>query len=149
MNDADPNPFEPLSWLLVFQESTGRRWLDRIIPGRFKHVFAIAYLSEPDLWLFYSVSMRRTVVSAIPAPAGEQVADRHMAGATVLRMTVQPGSSNWGSRIGFFCVPAMKHLVGLRSGALLASTFYRHCLRAGAEILSDGSRYPGFQAEQV
>lgn len=139
MNDTRaPSAYEPSHWLLVFEHETSWRWLNRLIPGRFKHVWAVGYVPQTDLWIFYDVNFRRTVITAVPDDDNAQaVIDRMTAGKTVLQMPVLECRPHM---IGFWCVPAMKHLIGLRSGALLPAGLYRHCIAAGAKIISDDTR---------
>lgn len=143
--DQIENPYEPSHWLLVFETSTTRPWLDWLVPGRFKHVWALGYVPHTELWIFYNVTFGRTTITPIPdSHAALAVVDRFTAGKTVLRVEVKRAAPHI---FGFWCVPAIKHLIGLRSGALLVDGLYHHCLAAGAEIYSDELRHAIIPAE--
>ena len=55
----------PERWLLIFETKCGWRWR-WIIPGRFKHVFAVGYVADIDTWMVYSVE--REGMSAFAQP---------------------------------------------------------------------------------
>lgn len=130
--------YEPINWLLVFSPSTTIRWIDRVLPGRFKHVMACAYATEAKAWVFYEVTLLRTQIFVMPEAAGDRFFAGRLAdhGTGVLRIGRQNGHWSRG-RIGTWCVPAVKRLIGLRSGALRPDGLWRDCVAAGAEIVHD------------
>lgn len=132
---ADPPPAtEPVHWLLVFHVKTSQPALDRLIPGRFKHVSAIGFVD--GVWIFYDVGIGGRPLQIVRGARGEAMADAWIAGNSVLRMRspeVRPALP----RLGLWCVPAIKHLVGSRSGALLCSTLWRDLIASGAEVIID------------
>lgn len=129
----------PLSWLLIFHRQSSKEWLDRLIPGRFKHVSAVGYVAEGDVWLFYDVQFDRTLVRAVLGEAGRDACARQIAGNAVLRVAAGgPCLRPW--RFGFWCVPAMKHLIGARTGALLPAHLWRDLVAQGAEIVHDDAK---------
>lgn len=136
MNEVD-DAFEPTSWLVVFHISTRWPWLDRLIPGRFKHVSALCWVASADSWLIYDVSARRTSVKIAKGSAGTEVAARIMADNGVLRVQVERSPQRFVCRVGFWCVPAIRHLLGCRSGALLPARLWRDLVAEGAEVVSD------------
>jgi hypothetical protein len=127
---------QPCSWLLVFHTSTSLPRLDRWLPGRFKHVSAIGYVDEGDVWLIYDVHHLGTAVRAVIGDAGRLLAARVLSANGVLRVPVRRDRCLL-PRLAFWCVPAMKHLVGSRSGALRPDALWRDLVRDGAEIIRD------------
>lgn len=141
--------YEPLSWLVLFQTRTGYRWLDRLVLGRFKHVMAMGWVEATRTWLFYEVSFARTRVMVLPEDVGtELVAQKIVAdpGAVVLRVPVNLDGCGIG-RMGFWCVPAVKHLLGMRSGALRPDRLWRDCIASAGEIVYDAARTAALSAE--
>lgn len=138
MNESEPTHFEPRAWLLVFHRKARTAWVNRWVPGRFKHVSAIGFIPAARAWVFYDVELGRTKVEVLPAgqPAIRACGEK-MAGNAVLRFDVRERKRRM-ARVGFWCVPAVKHLVGLHSGALLPTTLWEHCIAAGAEVIFDG-----------
>jgi len=125
---------EPVRWLLAFSRETTIPWL-RQLPLCYRHVSAFGYVGgDAGVWLFFDWRQNRLQVSA----ARDDLQIRTLMhefchDADLLGMPASDRSS-WGMA-GGYCVPAVKHLIGLRSRALTPSGLYRDCLRAGAEII--------------
>lgn len=130
---------EPDVWYLVFEETTPRWWLRWV--GRFKHVMAIGWVAHQRVWLVYDVSLGRSRVAVLPdCPGTDQEIARLMEEATWLALTPRETPRFHWLRIGFWCVPAVSHLVGIGGCALRPDAFFRDCLRHGAEIVTYGDR---------
>lgn len=137
MTPDAPSKFEPLSWLLLFSTRTRMPWLDRLVFGRFKHVTAMGWVEAAGSWVIYDVQLCRTRITVMPEEEGTAWVGRCIAAdpdAVVLRVPVHERGPRW-FRFGSWCVPAVKHLIGLGSGALRPSRLFRDCLAAGAEII--------------
>lgn len=149
--DLRDTPLEPQFWVLVFSRVAHQPWQRYCVPGRYKHVRAYAYLPATQTWLFYDVHLHRTQILVVPdCDAALGILALWQRDADLLRMRRRDDARIF-FRIGFWCVPAMKHLIGLRSGALRPDALWRDCVRAGAERIgsaalrpaSDQSRAPG------
>lgn len=133
---AVPPIVQPQVWNLVFNRKALTR-RGRLVPGEFKHVRAYAYVPGMHLWVFYDPNFSATdlllardgahldVVRAWLGDDGEQIT-----------MRLSPRRRRWFP-CGFWCVPAIKHLLGLRSGALRPDGLYRDCLRNGGLPVED------------
>lgn len=128
----------PVTWLLVFSRHM-QFWHNRIVPGYHKHVSAIGWLPRVQSWVFYNVGAYESTIFVVPD--GEQakaIIAKWCEGCTVVQ--VPQGSKSlplWRRGLGLWCVPAVAHMVGSRSGAVLPDTFLRHCLRDGGEKVQD------------
>lgn len=126
----------PLRWHLCFVGSADNWWVNRLIPGRFKHVRAFGFAPADCIWIFYDVTLAGTVLQV--ARDKTELADRLIAAwtsdATVL--VIEPRRASFAPA-GWWCVPAMKHLVGVASGALLPDGLWRDCLRQGGRVLDE------------
>jgi len=136
--------YEPLGWMLVFVSATTIPWLDRLIIGRFKHVIAFGWVDETQTWICYDIQIGRTRILSLPDEIGSELIAAKLAGdpgAAALRIEASdlPPSV---VRLGFWCVPAMKRLVGLRSGALRPDRLWRDCIASGAEVIHDARSRP-------
>jgi hypothetical protein len=133
---------EPRVWTLVFCKSATSKWVQRLVPGKYKHVRAYAYLPAAKAWLFYDVTMIGTSIRLAPDTdeTVRTIIYPFTKDADLLSIKHQ-GPTRWPPLFGF-CVPAIKHLIGLNSGALLVDAFFRDCLRAGAMRLGDDSGQP-------
>jgi hypothetical protein len=132
----------PQRWLLVFETKCDWRWR-RLIPGKFKHVFAVGYVAAIETWIVYSVERDGTKVGAFrPGADFNSWLGSVIPHAGVLRIKTQHAARRmpWFS---FWCVPAVKHLLGLRSGALWPDQLWRYCLANGAEIVVDADAGTG------
>lgn len=118
-------------WTLVFDREAARPWMNRLIPGRHKHVRAYAYVPFLKVWIFYEPTFWGTdVILARDGPAALALIGTWMGNADAMRMVRNPERMRLFDR-GLFCVGAVKRLIRLRGGALLPSTLWRHCLAAG------------------
>lgn len=136
MNEAQASDYEPSAWLLIFHRECRTPWVNRLVPGRFKHVSAVGWCALADCWVIYDPTLQRTQILVLPDKLGPLAYARMAVGNSVLQMPVLEQRAS--GRLGFWCVPAIKHLVGLRSGALRPVTLWRDCLANGAKVISDG-----------
>jgi len=126
---------EPKFWVLAFARHSPIRWVGWLAMGRHKHVRACAPLPMLGAWVFYDVHLTGTTIRvAATGGEAERLWSIFTTDADLVVMPVRRGVMPWWSRWGFFCVPAIKHLIGLRSGALRPSRFFRDCLAAGGQL---------------
>lgn len=138
MNPHNDTAYEPAAWLILFGATTGKPWLDRIIPGRFKHVSAAGWVAGAKTWVFYDAAWRRTSLKLLPDKEGDRYYAVKQRGHGVLKVEADPDVRGRALfRAGFWCVPAVKHLLGSRSGALRPDRLWHDLVAAGAEIISD------------
>lgn len=119
-------------WVLVFHRTSAMWWARYV--GKYKHVCAYAYLPAEKLWLFYEVSTLPT--SIIVRRDGEHLdlMARFIRDADLVAMPRRADTPvRLRRRLCFTCVTAMRDLIGLDSGALLADGLWRDCLAAGGE----------------
>lgn len=142
--DAVESPDEPPVWTLAFQRQTNVAWIRWIARGPYKHVAACCYLPGLDAWLFYDVRLGYTSLSVLAGEAAKLRWCEFARDADLMTIAAAPDRRDRRplARLGFWCVPAIKHLIGLRSSALLPTAFYRDCLAAGGQKLG---RHPAIQ----
>lgn len=133
-----PTVAEPAEWFVLFHTKAFNRWFSLIALGRFKHVSAIGYYPGFKAWIVYDVQFSRTQLVLIARDAAARATlARYTAGCTMVKIARRDGWSPLWSRFGFFCVPAIKHLLGVRSCALRPDALYAHLIRNGG-IAIDG-----------
>jgi hypothetical protein len=138
-----PLAIEPEQWNLVFNPRASTPWLSRLPVGHFKHVLAFAWMNEARCWLIYDVQLAATrLIMLRDGPAALDLLAQITDGATVIAMKRAEQPAPW-LRFGFWCVPAVKHLIGLRSSALRPDRLFRDCLRHGGKILNEPAQLPG------
>jgi hypothetical protein len=125
---------QPARWVLAFQRRTESRIVDWLAWGTYKHVSAFGHIAEVDHWLFLDWRFSTVDVIVARGQAATQLLDYYTRDADLLGMA--PRKVNRGVRLGLWCVPAIKHLVGIEGGALRPDALWRDCIRQGAEILS-------------
>ena len=124
-------PEEVQRYHLAFHCKRGDWWFERLIPGRFTHVSAFAYLTGPRMWLLIENSPRTNARVCLWPDDGD--------------VTMPPGLIAWTSncsilaadvrrrydfrlKLGFWCVSAAKDLIGSRSRALSPEGCWRDLL---------------------
>lgn len=126
---------EPRHWVLCFVRSSPVRWARWLSFGRYKHVRAFGYVKEADAWIFYDVGFPKTHVYIACDDAAKRMREVFCDDADMLGMPSMPGNGG-GFRFGMWCVPAIKHLVGLQSSALRPNALWRDCIANGGEVIS-------------
>lgn len=139
MITAVPGPLivAPDTWTLVFKHKARRRWLSWLAMGKRKHVAAFAYVPYLHVWLFYDVHLGGTSLTVAATGAHQAVLAAWIEGGAsivTMRRIAQPRT---GFGLGFWCVPAIKHLLGLRCGALRPDALWQHCLANGGEAAEE------------
>lgn len=142
--DVRPAIEQPAFWLIAFHESAHAWWV-RHIPGRHKHVSVIGFFPEAKAWVMIDPALWGTrLLIYADTDAGLNELARWVDDATVVRMPA--GGQDLDAlrarrarglglgRLGSWCVPAVRHLTGVRSRALLPDTLLRDCLREGGVI---------------
>lgn len=133
---ALPPLIEPDTWVLAFHRTTTYRWLRWIAIGPYKHVSAFAWVRPYGMWVYYDVRLIGTQLILLP---DSQQATAWLTSQTADADLVNFRRLNCGGKnyhlAPFSCVSAVKHLIGLRSGALLPTTLFDHCLRHGGELI--------------
>lgn len=124
---------EPQFWSVVFNLEAASGWA-RLVPGRFKHVRAYAFIPKTRLWLFYDVNFAGTELMAIPDGPDARAAIFSFIGppgkSVIIGMKRLPRRrrlfpwSNW-------CTSALRHLLNVPGSALRPTGFYRDCRAHG------------------
>jgi hypothetical protein len=125
---------QPARWVLAFRRTTESRLVRWLACGRFKHVSAFGYVAEVDHWVFLDWRLAALDVIVARGTAAEHYLNHYTRDADLLGM--QPRQTGRGFRFGFWCVPAIRHLIGIKGSALRPDGLWRDCIRQGAEILS-------------
>lgn len=126
---------EPAMWFLIFETKAQARWLRWLALGRFKHVSALGWVPDQRLWVHYDVSLGRTRISVLPDCPGavDHIATLRADSVMVAVMTL--GDRTRVARLGFWCVPAIAHLVGLAGILWRPDALYRASLAQGGSIV--------------
>lgn len=141
MMTFDPGAGEPARWILCFSRQAQRRWMNWFpFIGPYKHVRAFGCVPGINTWIFYDAALDRTSVLVARGETARALMAEWLHGADAIGMDVRTGRACI-PRLGTWCVPAVKHLIGLRSGALRPIGLWRDCVRHGGEVI-EGARSP-------
>jgi hypothetical protein len=123
----------PGAWFVAFYGKGYRQhWWDWILPMDRQHVMAFGYSAHAERWLVYDVTAGQTFIRALTKEAFVswlRILPAHRK-ILLVESGVFEAPPRW--RFGFWCVPAVAHLIGVRSRALRPAAFYRDLLRLGA-----------------
>jgi hypothetical protein len=135
---ALPDAIEPTEWYVVFHMRTPLRWLRWLALGRFKHVSAFAYCPGFKAWLVYDTQLNGTRLMLLAHPAAKAALIKYTEGCEIVHMPRQRQRIAWPSRLGFFCTPAIIHLLAVRCRVWRPDALYRHLLQNGGKRLAGG-----------
>jgi hypothetical protein len=130
-----PTIVEPEAWFLAFHTTSAHRWIGWLACGRYKHVSAFAFVPSLRVWVLYDVRLTGTVVALLPD--GDAALTRlaeHTWDADVLQMRRSSYNSNYILR-PFYCVSAIRHLIGLRGYVARPDGLWRQCLTNGGIVV--------------
>src|SRR5215831_4734756 len=127
-----PEAVEPDYWNVVFHPSASR--LARVFFGCFQHVSAFTYVPGFAGWILYDVQwggVRIMVLLRVAALV------EYTKGCTVIKFSRRHSHMPIASRVGFYCVPAIKHLLGLSCVAAFPDGLYRALIDNGGIIINE------------
>lgn len=132
---------EPKEWFVVFHEQSSKWWVNLLAWGRFKHVSVFGKVERSGSWVFYDLHSDRAHVMVV----GDWEADIALAyysecGPVIRFPRLLADVSGFSFRPGFWCVPAVAHIIGLRTCALRPDALYRQCLAKGGELIGSKGR---------
>lgn len=130
----DPGSGEAAQWFVCFCRRAATPWLDRLPVGRYKHVRAFGQVQAINTWIFFDPALDRTAIKLARGSAVAPLMMEWTHDADVVRMPLTCREALM-PRLGGWCVPQIKHLVGISSGALRPVALWRDCLRQGGEAV--------------
>lgn len=126
---------EPLEWFVVFHRETSRPWVKWLAWGRYQHVSAFAYYKSARVWVFFDVMICRTRLLIVSDEKADALIGHYARQGLVVRMMAPiPADDRTKLKIGFWCVPAVAHLLGLKGCALRPDALLRQCLANGGTV---------------
>ena len=121
----------PGAWYAAFFDGERPHWWWRLCRPGFRHVAAFGYCAEQGVWLLYDVTLKQTMIHALSSEQMDAWVDNLPAARRIVHFT--PDAPEPPSvRLGFWCTPAVAHLVGVRSRALRPQALYRDLVAQGA-----------------
>lgn len=141
-------PATPKAWQVCFMGMERRFWWDWLTPPGFRHVFLLGYVAEHGLWLCYDMMAFKTEITLLSGTrAGALLTMAHDQGQVLTWPAPIDPPRRFGLRLGFWCVPAIKHILGLRCVAMTPKGLHDYMLRRGARPLVEEPHEPVLAAE--
>ena len=123
-------------WYAAFFDPLERHWWSRLCRPGFRHVAAFVYCPEQACWVVYDVTLRRTWVQLLTSEQMDAWVANLPAHRRILRMRARNDGGGW--RAGFWCSPAVAHLLGVRTRALRPEALHRDLVALGAVPAFEG-----------
>jgi hypothetical protein len=130
-----PDGFEPSYWNVVFHPSERR--LARLLLGRFQHVSAFAYVPGFRVWVIYDCQWGGTRISFVSHGTLLIPFIRNCSIVKVDRVYKPMVLASRFVFFGFYCVPAIKQLLGLSCVAATPDGLYRHLINNGGSLFNE------------
>lgn len=129
----------PRLWLVFFSDAHEGSWWRAFLRRGFGHVSAAAWYADAQRWVWFNPTWRGLVIEAAEAEAfGPRFEQLVSSASAILR--VRSRYERTGLPAAFWCVGAVKALLGISSRALSPYGLYRHLLARGAEIVEAPAR---------
>ena len=125
----------PGAWYVAFHDGERPHWWWPLCRPGFRHVLAFGYCVHAEAWLVYDVTLGRTYVRAFKRETFAGWLDNLPDHRTILLVEGPDDAAPCrapGFRAGFWCTPAVAHLVGARSRALRPEALWRDLIAQGA-----------------
>jgi hypothetical protein len=129
---TEPDPHHIGEWYVAFYNDDRRYWWSWMCRDGFRHVAAFAYDAEHGVWLLYDVTTGRTQIRARSPDQMTAWVDALPANRRIVRFKAPDSPAPPPLRIGFWCAPAVAHVVGVASRALRPEALYRDLVAQGA-----------------
>ncbi|TBY41599.1 hypothetical protein [Rhizobium leguminosarum] len=127
---------EPSDWYVAFDPWSDRRWIRWLALGRFKHVSCFGFVERAQTWAFFDFHLDRSRIFVVGDHEADKLIGHYSTGKTVVRMAKPIGRElDVNISFGGWCVPAVAHIIGIRTSALRPDALFRQCLANGGEII--------------
>ena len=130
-----PDAIEPNEWFIVFHPKARTRWISWLACGKFKHVSAFAYCPGFRVWLIYDAQWSGMRLFLVSAAAAKAMLGKYTACCAIVKFTPWRHPMPLTSRLAYYCVPAIKHLLGVRCASWRPDGLYVHLLRNGGQLI--------------
>lgn len=128
-------------WLIFFGECRSTAWWARAFAPGWRHVAAAAYFAGAERWLYFDPVAPGLHIEIDDGEAFQARYEHLMRTSTaVLRFASQ--HERGAMPATFFCVGAVKALLGVRSRALSPTGLYRDLRARGAKIVKAPGEEP-------
>lgn len=128
--------FTPETWVFAFSKKAARRWVELLVPGKFKHVLAFGFVPASDAWVVINPCFDRTEVEVIPNNENFEAFLLDLFDRQHVLVSVPAGLNSRLPAFGYWCTSMCAHLAGLPRSALRPDAFLKECLAHGGRYLA-------------
>lgn len=121
-------------WLVFFAQAQRPYWWSRFFKRGFNHVCAAAYYADRRHWVYFDPARPGTSIRLLTEDEWTAPYARLLATCTIVRFKGR--YDRRASPATWYCVGAIKSLLGIESRALTPYQLYRDLLRQGGEEAS-------------
>lgn len=123
---------EPRLWLVFFGDTPRRAWWANFLRPGFRHVWAASWYAREQRWVCFEPALTGTVIDVYTSEEWlAKLTGILRVSSAVLRVPSRHGRGAMPAT--FWCVGAVKSLLGIRSAAFTPWQFYCALKRRGAE----------------
>lgn len=132
---------EVSDWMVIFHEADGEGWIEKITPGRFKHVSLVAWAAQAQVWVYLDVRFGQTKLLILPNGArAEEALGEWSKDATIVKFRARERKRPTFRGI-FSCVASAAHMLGLPLCVWATpDRLYRVLVSEGGETIYDARR---------
>ena len=136
-------PESPPIWLVCFAGREVRTPWDRFLTCGFRHAFLLGFVPGPNVWLLHETLYDRTNVAVVSSAIADRLLTTAVREGAVLEWRIGPPEPpRLMLRFGLWCVPAIKHVLGVRCVALTPKGLHDWLLRNGAKPVAAEAHEP-------
>lgn len=123
----------PAVWQVCFCSTERRFWWNRFLTRGFEHVYLLGYLPEYGAWMYFDPQADRLLLAIVSKEIAGRLLTRAYQGGRIL--TYEPEDDTPQSvldHFGTWCVPAVRHVLGVRCVAVTPKGLHDFLLENGA-----------------
>jgi hypothetical protein len=132
----------PPIWQVCFVGRKRKAPWDWFLTKGYFHVFALGYLPGTGVWLRYDVSCFKTEIELLSGEDADGLLIWAHEEGGVLTWPAPVPKRSFMPRLGFWCVPAIKNLLGLRCVAATPKGLHDYLARHGATPFVEEAHVP-------
>lgn len=130
---------EPAEWYIAFYDTRaqeGRRWWHWFTRPGFGHCCAFGYVRATETWILIDWTAEGLSVQALRGETVDALIVESVSRGVVLAARPCPGGTRSGLRLPvLYCVPMVKHLLGLDSWAVTPWQLFCELKRRGCPVM--------------
>lgn len=125
----------PSKWFVAFRRTSPLQWVQRWVPGEFKHVCCYGFVPGLDVWVFVHPSLNDIGLFLVPDFASDLYIKRANEDAVVVEFVPPIVNRRRWWKPSLLCTGIVAGVIGARSSALRPDRLLRDLLREHAEIV--------------